>query len=90
MTNNVRLTFSDGGTAWAVYNWFRAREIQLLTLDTICSGKVATCLSPLLQKQILKRMILHLEPTVLEVTTDIAKAVGERARATWQLEKDAC
>ena len=35
MTNNVRFTSSVGETTWAVYNSYQAKQIELVTLNTI-------------------------------------------------------
>ena len=46
--NSVRFTFSVGDTTWAVYNEYWARQIELVTLNTIVSGPLSCndCLSP--------------------------------------------
>ena len=37
MTSNVRFTFGVGDTTWAIYTLYGARQIELVTLNTMFS-----------------------------------------------------
>ena len=40
VTNNIRFRYSVGDTIWMVYNKYLARQIELVTLNTIFSGVI--------------------------------------------------
>ena len=43
MTNNVRLTFTIGDTTWTIYDYFLARQIESVILNTIFSVVTQLC-----------------------------------------------